>query len=112
MARAMPCSEKLAATRPAEEKPLKNDLRVNINPLLGTDYFGWPSKGRCCRLGPIGEAAMVTQEPPTETSQPLTLAQRRRQMAEQAERMAAHYESDDETRERDEWQTGDTIEPF
>jgi hypothetical protein len=55
---------------------------------------------------------MVTQEPPTETSQPLTLAQRRRQMAEQAERMAAHYESDDETRERDEWQTGDTIEPF
>jgi hypothetical protein len=64
---------------------------------------------------------MITQEPPPETDRTLTLAQRRaflklpleerrRQMAEQAERMAAHYESEAGTRERKEWQGGDIVE--
>jgi len=65
---------------------------------------------------------MITQEPTTATDQALTLAQRRafmklplderrRQLAEQADRMAEHYESEPEVRERAEWQGGDIVEP-
>ncbi len=43
--------------------------------------------------------------------QKLPLAERERQMAEQADRMAPHYEATDAVREREEWQGGDVVEP-
>ena len=65
---------------------------------------------------------MVTQEPPTGTDRTLTLAERRafmklslgerrRRLAEQAERMSKHLESDSEAKERELWQGGDVVEP-
>lgn len=64
---------------------------------------------------------MAIQELPTETDQTTTLAQRRaflklplaerrKQLAAQADRMAEHYESESETTEREEWQGGDIVE--
>jgi hypothetical protein len=64
---------------------------------------------------------MITKEPPAETGRGLTLAQRRaymklplaerrRQLAEQAELMVEHYESQPETEERELWQGGDIVE--
>lgn len=58
---------------------------------------------------------MITKEPPAEADRGLTLAQRRahmklplterrRQLAEQAELMVKHYESQPETAERELWQ--------
>jgi hypothetical protein len=58
----------------------------------------------------------------TESEQALTLAQRRaymtlpleerrRLLAAQAERVAAHYEEETERTEREEWQGGDIVEP-
>ena len=41
----------------------------------------------------------------------LPLAERRRQLAEQAERMAGHYEQNPERIERETWQGGDIVEP-
>jgi hypothetical protein len=62
---------------------------------------------------------MVTKEPPAEMEKGLTLAERRaflklplaerrRQLAEQAELMVKHYES--EVSERELWQGGDIVE--
>jgi hypothetical protein len=64
---------------------------------------------------------MITKEPSAETARGLTLAERRaymklplaerrRQLAEQAELMAKHYESQPETAERELWQGGDIVE--
>jgi hypothetical protein len=58
---------------------------------------------------------MITKEPPTGANQGVTLAERRaymklplaerrRQLAEQAESMIKHYESQTETAERELWQ--------
>ena len=64
---------------------------------------------------------MAIQETPTETDQTtlaqrrafmkLPLAERRKQLAAQADRMAKHYESEPERTEREEWQGGDIVEP-
>jgi len=40
----------------------------------------------------------------------LPLAERRRQLAEQAELMVKHYESEPEEKEREQWQGGDIVE--
>lgn len=40
----------------------------------------------------------------------LPLEERHRLLAEQADRMIAHYESEQEVREREEWQGGDIVE--
>jgi hypothetical protein len=64
---------------------------------------------------------MITKEPPAETARGLTLAERRafmklplaerRQLlAEQAELMVKHYESEPEAGERKLWQGGDIVE--
>jgi hypothetical protein len=64
---------------------------------------------------------MITKEPPAETGRGLTLAQRRaymklplaerrQQLAEQAEAMVKHYESQPETEGRELWQGGDIVE--
>ncbi len=64
---------------------------------------------------------MITKEPLAETDRGLTLAERRaylklplaerrRQLAEQAELMVKHYESQSETSERELWQGGDIAE--
>ena len=64
---------------------------------------------------------MITKDPPAETGRGLTLAQRRaymqlplaerrRQLSEQAELMVKHYESQTETAERELWQGGDIVE--
>lgn len=64
---------------------------------------------------------MITKEPSAETDRGLTLAQRRaymqlplaerrRQLAEQAELMVRHYESQPEAAEREVWQGGDIVE--
>jgi hypothetical protein len=65
---------------------------------------------------------MIIKEPMAERVQGLTLAQRRaymklplaerrRQLAEQAELMVEHYEAQSETVERELWQGGDIVEP-
>lgn len=65
---------------------------------------------------------MVKRTHIAETDQALTLAQRRaymtlsleerrRMLAAQAERMAAFYEQKSERREREAWQGGDIVEP-
>jgi hypothetical protein len=41
----------------------------------------------------------------------LPLEERRRQMAEQAARVAEHYESAEAVKEREVWQGGDLVEP-
>ena len=64
---------------------------------------------------------MVIQEATLELTQPLTLeqrrtihqwplAERRRLLAEQAERSAVYYEETKAAKEREEWQGGDIIE--
>ena len=64
---------------------------------------------------------MASQSEIVETEGSLSLAQRRaflalpveerrRKLAEQAERMVEHYESKTEQTERDEWQGGDIVE--
>jgi len=64
---------------------------------------------------------MISQEEKIDNSQPLTLearrsflklslAERRRRLAEQAEQMIKHYESEPARAERAEWQGGDIIE--
>ncbi len=64
---------------------------------------------------------MITEESTTEANEMFSLAQRRafmklpleerrRQLAEQADRMAEHYESDSERTERAQWQCGDIVE--
>ena len=64
---------------------------------------------------------MITKEPLAETGRGITLAERRaymklplaerrRQLSEQAERMALHYESEPEAAEREDWQGGDIVE--
>ena len=64
---------------------------------------------------------MITKEPPAEIERGLTLnqrraymklplAERRKQLAEQAERMVQHYESEPETTTRELWQGGDIVE--
>lgn len=64
---------------------------------------------------------MIAKEPPAETDRVLTLAERRafmklplaerrRQLAEQAELMVRYYESPPETVEREPWQAGDIVE--
>jgi len=64
---------------------------------------------------------MSTQEETLETTAPLTLAdriafmklpieERRRILAEQAEAMIAHYELEENRRERELWQGGDIVE--
>lgn len=63
----------------------------------------------------------MTNPRTADTEQGLTLEQRRgflklpvevrrRQMAEQADRMVQHYESPDQVCEREEWQGGDIVE--
>ncbi len=65
---------------------------------------------------------MVKRAHTAEAEQVLTLAQRRAYMtlsleerrkllAAQAERMAAHYEHESERTEREAWQGGDIVEP-
>ena len=41
----------------------------------------------------------------------LSLEERRRMLAAQAERMAAYYEQESEQSEREAWQGGDIVEP-
>ena len=41
----------------------------------------------------------------------LPLEERRKRLAEQAERMAKHYEQEPEQIEREAWQGGDIVEP-
>ena len=41
----------------------------------------------------------------------LSLKERRRMLATQAERMVAYYEQESERREREAWQGGDIVEP-
>ena len=64
---------------------------------------------------------MITKEPLSQVDRGLTLAQRRvymqlplaerrRQLSEQAESMVKHYESQTETAERELWQGGDVVE--
>lgn len=64
---------------------------------------------------------MITEEPAAEINRGLTLAERRahmklplaerrKQLAEQAERMIEHYESEPEATERESWQGGDIVE--
>ncbi|MEW6212424.1 MAG: hypothetical protein AB1631_29125 [Acidobacteriota bacterium] len=61
---------------------------------------------------------MISQEENVETKRALTLAdrraflklpleERRRRLAEQAEKMVEHYESEQERAEREAWQGGD-----
>ena len=63
---------------------------------------------------------MIAQEATLEITQPLTyeqrrafhqlpLAERRRLLAEQAERTVVYYEEAQATKEREEWQGGDII---
>ncbi len=65
---------------------------------------------------------MATQTQQTEMDQGLSLAQRRaymklpleerrKRLAEQAERMAKYYEQESERIEREAWQGGDIVEP-
>ncbi len=65
---------------------------------------------------------MATQTQQAETDQGLSLAQRRaymrlpraerrKQLAEQAERMMEYYEQEPERIEREAWQGGDIVEP-
>ncbi len=65
---------------------------------------------------------MAIQEQKAKSDQILTLAQRRahmqlplkerrRQLAAQAEQMAAYYEQESERAEREVWQGGDIVEP-
>jgi hypothetical protein len=64
---------------------------------------------------------MIAKEPPTETDRGITLAQRRaymklplaerrRQLAEQAELIVKYYEFQPEKKERELWQGGDIVE--
>lgn len=64
---------------------------------------------------------MIGQEENVETQRALSLAdrrafmklpleERRRRLAEQAEKMAEHYESEQERAEREAWQGGDIVE--
>jgi hypothetical protein len=64
---------------------------------------------------------MISQEEKIESSQPLnlearrsflklSLAERRRRLAAQAEQMAKHYEQEPAREERAEWQGGDIVE--
>lgn len=41
----------------------------------------------------------------------LPLEERRRRLAQQADRMAAHYNLENEEKEREAWQGGDIVEP-
>lgn len=64
---------------------------------------------------------MIAQETSVDTQEPMTLeqrrafhqlplAERRRLLAEQAERAAMYYEDEAATKEREEWQGGDIVE--
>ena len=53
---------------------------------------------------------MISQEEKINPTQSLTLEERRRQLAEQAELAAAHYELSSAQEERAEWQGGDVFE--
>jgi hypothetical protein len=64
---------------------------------------------------------MIAKEPPTERDRGITLAQRRahmklplaerrRQLAEQAKLMIKNYESQPEKKDRELWQGGDIVE--
>jgi len=64
---------------------------------------------------------MITHEEPTTTEQEMSLTrrrafmklpieERRRILAEQAEQMAEHYESEASRKEREEWQGGDIVD--
>lgn len=64
----------------------------------------------------ITEEPLIATEPMTLAERrafmKLPLAERRRQLAAQADLIAAHYEAKLETAERQEWQGGDLVEYY
>jgi hypothetical protein len=78
----------------------------------------WQAVGKCRRLPSVGGKSMVKHVRRAQEDQVLTLAQRRafmklslkqrrRMLAAQAERMVAYDEQESELREREAWQGGD-----
>lgn len=59
------------------------------------------------RTADTGEALTLEQR---RAFMALPLEERRRQMAEQADRMLKYYEAEDETTDRQHWQGGDIVD--